>query len=275
MIRRSKLKFVSTILIILFMQLSALAYAAQGGEQGSSPGIPGKKPLSLSSVTLAGGGNVQNATDIPTEPQFILEFDKNVVNSVIWEGNSKCFSLISADKEAVPVRVTKIDDTIDVTQRQNIFVQPVKPLRPGTAYYLQISPELKGKNGVTLGGTNSEGISISFKTKGEAATQSLENANRKPTGTTDIADVSAASANSGIPKGVSNKENEKQQQITSGEEKNSGEVSVAAEQGLQEADDKPKETKGYFPGGITTIGIFLVAGWIAWEMLSKRKAKKK
>lgn len=140
----------SVLVAVLCMQIS-FADAAKGG-------------LSLNSVTLVGGGNVQDAVDIPTEPQFKVQFDKNVVNKAMWAVNSKCFSLISMDDEDVPVRVTKVDDTKDFAHRQDIFVQPVNPLRPGTAYYLKISPGLKAKNGAVL----RKGISIAFKTEGEA-----------------------------------------------------------------------------------------------------------
>ena len=73
-------------------------------------GQKGQKPLNLVSVTLANGDNVENADAVPTDPQFILQFDKNVVDSLMWEDNSKCISLISQDNENIPVRVTKGDD---------------------------------------------------------------------------------------------------------------------------------------------------------------------
>lgn len=147
-----RLKFIGALVILLLVQ--GVAYAAKGG-------------LNLSAVTMVGGGNVQDAADIPTEPQFIVQFDKNVVNSAIWEHNSKCISLITTDNENVPLNVTRVDDAVDFAQRQNIFVQPVQPLRPGTAYDLKISPDIKAKNGATLG----REISVSFKTREEVPVQ--------------------------------------------------------------------------------------------------------
>nr|WP_021170730.1 Ig-like domain-containing protein [Sporomusa ovata]EQB24907.1 bacterial Ig-like protein [Sporomusa ovata DSM 2662] len=132
------------------------------------------KSVSLISVTLVDGGDLQAATDIPAEPTFKLHFNKNVVFN--WEHNSNCVSLISQDNENIPVSVTKLDDSADFSQRQNIFVQPVNPLRAGTSYYLKISPKLKAKNGATLGGTNGEEIVITFNTKGEAAVQPPQSA---------------------------------------------------------------------------------------------------
>jgi len=150
MFSKLKLTFISALVIIFLMQV-AFVDAARSG-------------VGLSSVTLVGGGEVQDAADIPMEPQFKVRFDKNVVNSVVWDGNSTCFSLVSTDNTELPIRVTKVDDTIDDTQKQNIFVQPEHPLTPGTAYYLKIAPTLKAKNGTKLGVE----ISIAFKTTGEA-----------------------------------------------------------------------------------------------------------
>jgi hypothetical protein len=180
-------------------------------------------------VTLVGRDNVQNAVDVPTDPKFNLQFDKNVVNSLIWEANSKCVSLVSQDDENIPVSVTKLDDTIDFIQRQNIYVQPVNPLSPGTAYYLKISPELKAKNGVTLGGT---GITIAFKTKGEAAVQPTQSA--KPD------DIQPA---------------------------------AATETSIQDLDNKPKETTANLATKTISVGVVLVAGWIAFEILINRNKK--
>lgn len=146
-----------------------IAFAeGQGGEQANSPGVPGQKPLSFVSVTLADGKNVQNAADIPLKPKFNLHFDKNVVNSLFWQNNSQCFTLTSSNNENIPITVSKIDDTINFSKRQFIFVEPNDSLKPGTTYQLKVSPKLQAKNGYsTLGGTtNGQGITITFKTQG-------------------------------------------------------------------------------------------------------------
>lgn len=157
MFGKLRLKLISAIFILLCTQ-AALVYAAQGG-------------LSLVSVTLMGGGEVQQAVEISSEPQFKVQFNKNVVNNSIWEDNSQCFSIVSANNENVPVMVSKLDD---FSQRQIIFVQPEKPLNPDTVYYLNISPKLRAKNGAMLGGEKGEGISIAFKTMGETPEQPLQ-----------------------------------------------------------------------------------------------------
>ncbi|MDD2553589.1 MAG: LysM domain-containing protein, partial [Desulfotomaculaceae bacterium] len=55
------------------------------GQGDGMPGIPGQKPLNLLSVSLASGGEVQGSTNVPANPRFILNFDKNVVSDNVWE----------------------------------------------------------------------------------------------------------------------------------------------------------------------------------------------
>lgn len=163
------LVLLKTLFIFLFMITSAQLVYAEGG-QSSLPGTAGQKPLGFVSISLEGGGEVSNATNVPTQPKFNIVFDKNVVNSTIWDNNRQCFGLISADNKNIPVVVSKIDDTVDFNHRQNIYVQPVNPLSPGTSYTLTVSPDLQAKNGKSTiaGTTGGQGITISFKTAGQA-----------------------------------------------------------------------------------------------------------
>lgn len=159
-------------MLFLGMLIPLTAFAEGGNGSGPSEGTAGSKPLAFVSVTLVdSGANVLNAKDIPLKPKFKLLFDKNVVTSTIWGINRECFTLISNDGGNVPIEVTKVDDSIDFSQRQAIFVEPSFPLKPGTTYNLKVKPELLAKNGVsTLGGTTSGlGVMIVFATKGEAA----------------------------------------------------------------------------------------------------------
>ena len=135
-----------------------------GGQNDGEPGIPGEKPLDFLSASLVGGGKVQGSTDIPTNPRFILNFDKNVVDENVWENNRRSFSLQSQNGETVPIAVSRIPDTVDFTQRQNIFIQPQRPLTAGSAYSLNISPGLKSKVGVTLG----RDVTINFRVSSQA-----------------------------------------------------------------------------------------------------------
>lgn len=243
----SKLKLNGVILLCLLLQAFACACVlAAGGEQASSPGTPGQKQLKLLSVTLDSGVKVQDAADMPLNSEFILQFDKNVVNSVIWENNSKCFSITAADGEYVPVSVTKVDDTIDVSQRQKIFVKPVSFLNPGKVYCLRISPELKAKNGVAMGG---EGVSVTFKTAGEAAAAPLQPGQE---GVPPAVAPDVAGSKDNLQKEVADKTG----QIASTNVK---------------TDSERENIKRSFRSRFATVGLFLIGGWIAFEILNRRK----
>lgn len=146
------------VICILLCAQAALVYAAQGG-------------LHLVTVSVTGGGEVQQSAEVSTEPQFKVKFDKNVTNDAIWEDNIRCFSIVGANGEAVPVVVSKSED---FSQRQIIFVQPENPLKPGTAYNLKISSWLRAKNGATLGGEDDEDISVAFNTMSEQTAQTQQ-----------------------------------------------------------------------------------------------------
>jgi hypothetical protein len=161
------------LLIMTCLANASVVFAAGAGNQSGTPGVQGQKPLAYLGTVLVDGEKVDNATDIPLSPKFKMEFDKNVVNSLFWTNNSQCFSMKSSNNEAIPLSVTKVDDTVDFAQRQLIFAQPVSPLKPGTSYKLIISPKLEAKNGVAIlgGTTNGQGVTVAFKTKGVATQQ--------------------------------------------------------------------------------------------------------
>ncbi len=273
--------------MLLFLFIASAAFA-EGGDKSSSPGIPGQKPLGFVSISLVDGGKVQDAADVPTEPKFKLEFDKNVVNSTIWEINRNCFNLVSQNNENVPVSVTKVDDTIDFSQRNNIFVQPASPLIPGTSYTLMVAPALKAKNGVsTLGGTTSgQGLSISFKTQGQAITQpETQTAAQTATQTASPATGPAAQTNSentqnpanaggndanntGSVGGTDNKSQGAQvTAITGGE-------SAGQNQASGKPDSSAQTEAGFnYTSLLTILTVVLLAGWIAVEFFIKKKKK--
>lgn len=170
--KKLKHQFLAFVIILLFSISweTVPVYAAGAGSQSDSPGTKGAKPLSFTSCTLEDGSKIDTAGGITLQPRFKLVFDKNVVNMLVWENNSKCFSLYS-DNINVPIIVSKIDDTVDPDSKQLIFMHPKNKLEPGKTYYIKISPELLAKNlNSTLGGsTNGQGITLSFKTQGKAA----------------------------------------------------------------------------------------------------------
>lgn len=160
-------RFIFLITVLLFMVTN---YAYAEGIVGSSGDI---KPLSFISCNLEDGSRVDGAEVVNLRAKFTLQFDKNVVNMLVWENNRKCVSLLNDKNASVPIDVSKIDDTVDFDHRQEIFVQPVNQLEPGRTYYIKVSPDLVAKNGVaTLGETTSgQGVTISFKTKISEAAQ--------------------------------------------------------------------------------------------------------
>lgn len=166
------------VLLLTFILLFSLNYTAfaEGGEFSDTPGIPGAKPLSFVSIVLMDGTQVKDAQNIPVKAKFKLHFDKNVVNSTIWEINRNAFTLTSQAGVKVPISVTKVDDTVDFSQRQDIFVETAEAMKEGTTYILKVGPELKAKNGVSvLGGTtDGKGVTIVFKTQGTAQTTPVQ-----------------------------------------------------------------------------------------------------
>lgn len=296
-------------LMMLLILLSGTAAFAEGGGRSDTPGIPGQKPLSLISVTLAdGGSNVQGAANIPLKPKFMFVFDKNVVNSLVWVKNSSCFKLVSQDNKDVPVSVTKVDDTIDFSQRQNVFVEPVNPLKPGTTYNLIVLPELMAKNGVsTLGGTTGgKGVTSTFKTAGEAPKASVQPpAQNTPTPTvkkqvqqsvqkpvvnltetpktsdqasaesqdkTGVKSTAEQAANAGAQNIQPTEDTSRQQQDSQPVSKSSGTASGAEEKTDQRPTSSQKQTVDYSKW-LTPAAVLLIVAWIGVEIFVKRRKR--
>lgn len=99
------------------------------------------------------------ATGVSPTRTFLLVFDKNVVNNSVWTNNKKQIKLFKGTS-SVPIRVTRIPDTVDFSKRRNIYVKPVNALLPFTRYRLVISPNLTSKAGEKLGRT----VTIFFTT---------------------------------------------------------------------------------------------------------------
>lgn len=137
-----------------------------GGEGANEPGTPGQKFLRFISAALLNGTNIQGAVNIPINPDIVLTFDKNVVNNTVWSNNQGSITLADAAGKNISIRVTKMSDKVDFTQRQKIYVQPVNGLASRTEYILRISPALKAINGRTLGETTGgQYVSVSFRTQ--------------------------------------------------------------------------------------------------------------
>lgn len=310
--KKTSIIMIICLFIITCLANASIAFADGGtaaGAQAGTPGLKGQKPLSYLG-TFLDGVKIDNATDVPVDPRLQVDFDKNVVNSLIWTNNSQCFTLKSVNNEIIPIRVTKIDDTVDPTQRQYIFVHPASPLTQGTSYQLIISPNLLAKNGLSLG---DGGVTVAFKTLGEAI-QQAETANTPPAAqpasqpatqpATQPAATAAASTSSSNP----NTENRADGKTTS---PNTVNLSSTAEQtkpndssdiqkrskesGTTTPDNttitKPKTIGQATPSSIsqssnekgsgistttwiTIIGSVLLAAWIAIEIILRKKRNK-
>ncbi|CQR70325.1 hypothetical protein SOV_38600 [Sporomusa ovata DSM 2662] len=155
------------VLTVLFVP----AVFAQAGDADA-----GQKPFNFISATFNGITNLQGATNVILNPQIVMEFDKNLVDDAVWINNKNGFSLRSEDDENVAINVTRVDPKVDFNQRQKVFIHPIQALKAGTTYYLKASPNLLAKNGnSTLGATTAgQGITISFKTLGQAAPKPVD-----------------------------------------------------------------------------------------------------
>lgn len=291
-------KSLSILLFLCLFLMTILTNASTVLAEGE--GIPGQKPLNYIGTTLVDGGKADNATDIPLNPKFKIEFDKNVVNSAVWSNNSQCFSMKTSDNKNVPLNVTKVDDTVDPLLKDFVFVQPVSPLQPGTSYKIIISPNLQAKNGVsTLAGTtNGQGVTVSFKTKGEAV-QPTPPASETPTPTPkpDPKPVTPTpTPNSTLTPAPDTGNNANEQKTSSDTENSSDATEPTQSNNTSESDSQApsQETAAMTPddstpesvsqstneteqgGGISTtiwitIGVLLVAAVAAFLVWKKRK----
>ncbi|MFZ5968340.1 MAG: Ig-like domain-containing protein [Bacillota bacterium] len=100
------------------------------------------------------------AKDVELDAQIKLLFNKNVVNQTVKENNAKCFLLLDADNQVVPIDVIFPDDQMEPDRKREIMIKPKEALRENTSYRVKISPKLQSKNGTSL----EKSISFSFTT---------------------------------------------------------------------------------------------------------------
>lgn len=148
----------SVLVLIMAASLFVFAWSALAGEGDGSGG--GKTvPLGLASSVPSNG-----QTGVELQPLIKLNFNKNVINLAIRDGNKNCFTLVTSAGSIVPIEVIMADDQLYPEEKRNISVKPRQALQPGTAYTLKISPELMAKNGTSLG----HEVILSFVTEGMA-----------------------------------------------------------------------------------------------------------
>lgn len=116
---------------------------------------PGQNPLNFVSSSPTNGTTGVS----PNLKTILLVFDKNVVNDSVWVNNRQQIKLWRGTTP-VGINVNRINDTVDFSKRNNIYVKPKKGLLSLTNYKIVISPNLTAKNGEKLGKT----VTLRFKT---------------------------------------------------------------------------------------------------------------
>ncbi|NLN86648.1 MAG: hypothetical protein GX133_03440 [Syntrophomonadaceae bacterium] len=144
---RGLIRWLMMAAIAVSLVLSSLpgnwAQAADGDGDGSGGGQ--NNPLVIESSTPANG-----AAGVATLEYIKVVFSKNVVYMTVRDQNMQCFSLWSGSQR-IPAEIIMADDQIEREKRRDVLIKPKQPLQPGTAYRVEIAPEMKSKSGVTLG----------------------------------------------------------------------------------------------------------------------------
>ncbi|MEN6325986.1 MAG: Ig-like domain-containing protein [Syntrophomonas sp.] len=148
-----KRKLYSVVLLLVTAIVLNCVYLlpAQAGDDGS-----GNKPLNFLSSSPANGATSVNRNIT----RIKLTFDKNVVNDTVWANNVKCVSLRQGT-QLVPATVSRVKDTVNMSERRNIYVYPKSKLKRAAKYTIVVNPKLTAKNQNKLGKT----VTINFKTK--------------------------------------------------------------------------------------------------------------
>lgn len=278
------------LIVVLLVAMPLTAFADNGDGTGNSQGI--MKPLGLTSVTLADGTSVNDAVNIPLKPKFTFHFDKNVVYLLYWERNTKCFHLYDENNKELAMNITKIDDTVDFSKRQYIWVEPVDALTPGTNYRIFVSPDLLAKNGgSTLAmTTNGQGSTIKFKTAGEkqvansgTAVAAVEDNQDKPVANDSVnkntapANAASTTESDSSPKNGVEMNSSLQTSPDSGD-RNKDEIKTVAEASTpgDTAQTEKSVTSGQckVQNYVAAIGIILIVVWLAIEFIKRRNKKK-
>lgn len=270
------------LLSVLLVVLPLAAYGEGGDGTGNFQGV--FKPLGLVSATLEDGTSIMDAENVPLQPKITMRFDKNVVSLIYWERNKRCFHLYDENGQEHELILSKIDDTVDFSKRQYIWVEPAEPLAPGTCYQLYVAPDLLAKNGgSTLAmTTNNQGVTINFKTAGEKTVQiappSLPEGN---TPSIAVAGSDVAGSESTAPDANPAKDNASQSgdspvtgKPDAGITANQNEANPTVPAAPGEADEakfaslqKSRMMQNY----LAAAAVIMLAGWVAVEVYRRKR----
>ncbi|GIM29238.1 hypothetical protein CPJCM30710_19040 [Clostridium polyendosporum] len=261
-------KYILKNFLFIIIYLFSTTVCAYGQGEGM-PGSSGVKPLSFVSCTLEDGSKIDAEDGITVEPKFILKFDKNIVNMLVWENNRKCFSLSTGGNVNIPIVVSKIDDTVDFDHRQDVFIKPVNALEFGKTYYIKVGPQLISKNGQsTIGSaTGGKDLTISFKTKKQEITKDKENENNAVVTEQNMAEKGSE---------VRNLDEQKNENSKDGDST----VKANEESVIHNDGDKSVNQQIYLLGNmILNNWLAVIAGslficWIATEIFYEKKNRK-
>lgn len=147
-----KNKFRLWILIVLIFTTMSPVYG-----QGNSSG--GGKSNAFDFVESSPGNLARN---VELNSLVKLLFNKNVVHFTVKDNNAKCFSIKNEKGEEIPIEIIFADDQIEPDKKREIILRARDPFAENTTYTIDISPELRAKNGSSL----DKNVSISFTTLG-------------------------------------------------------------------------------------------------------------
>ncbi len=180
---RKKSKLLTALLVVVSCMLLVMpVLAAPGDGSGSGQGNGTGSGLSQS-FGLASSTPTDGTKDFPKNGEIKLSFNKNVVNQAVKDNNCTCIALYSADGTKVPAAIIMADDQVNPEERQNVTIKPSQELANGTAYVVKISPQLKAKNGESLG----REITVNFATAAAGTVSAPSNPEQKPAPTATTA----------------------------------------------------------------------------------------
>jgi len=137
------------LMILTILSVNCIPVLAADNGEGKAVGL-----------ALAESNPENGAVDVPLDTQIKLLFNKNVVNLTVKDNNSKCFRLLDADNNEVPIEVIFPDDQIEPERKREINLKPLEQLKENTTYKVEVSEMLQAKNGTNLG----TAVSITFTT---------------------------------------------------------------------------------------------------------------
>lgn len=156
-----------------------------GGGKGGGSGSGGGDPVSLVGANLTTisdnvsttGKDIKDSQVVDTNPMIKLIFNKNVVNSTVWETNKQAISLVDSEINSIAIQVDRISDEGDNSndaEKRHIFIRTIEPLTDGETYTIVIKGKLTANNGTTLGKEETISFTVSKANEDQVAVMVVE-----------------------------------------------------------------------------------------------------